>query len=170
MDKSVSLYGLSKEYSELYHGLLASVDEDGVADESLFAAVTQKEEEFAKKAVATATVWRMLGDDVAELEREKERLTKLIERLKTAQKRTETYLSNACETAGIESVKGVYANISFRNNPPSVKIDDESAIPDEYMTEKVTRTPNKAKIKAAIDRGAIITGVHLERTKTIQIK
>lgn len=53
------------------------------------------------------------------------------------------------------------ATVSTRKIAPAVVIDDESALPPNAITEKVTRSPNKAAIKAFIEAGNTVPGAHL---------
>ena len=157
-----SLYALSNEYADLYNALLASVDDDGAVDENAFAMVERAEGAFTEKAVAVATVYRALGNDIERYENE-------IKRIENEQERVKNYLAAACETTGIESIKGVYANISFRASEQTI-IDDESALPKEFTVVKTTTTPDKTKIKAAIKSGQAVPGAHVESKRNIQIK
>ena len=59
--------------------------------------------------------------------------------------------------------------ISFRRSE-KVEIDEESAIPAEYMNEVVKRTPDKTAIKAAIKAGQEISGCRLVENQNISIK
>ena len=59
--------------------------------------------------------------------------------------------------------------VSFRRSE-MVEIDEEGAIPAEYMTETVKRTPDKVAIKAAIKAGQEISGCHLVENQIISIK
>ena len=47
---------------------------------------------------------------------------------------------------------------------------NESEIPEEYKTVKVSKTVDKAAIKNAIKSGKEIPGAHIETNETIQIK
>ena len=50
--------------------------------------------------------------------------------------------------------------VNFRRSR-AVNVMDETAIPAEYMTEKVTRTPNKTAIAALLKSGAEVPGCEL---------
>jgi hypothetical protein len=52
----------------------------------------------------------------------------------------------------------------------AVDIIDEAKIPEEYLTVKVTETPNKKLIKDAIKAGQAVTGAILTERQNIQIK
>ncbi len=170
MDK-VTLYGLSHEYVELYKALVESADsETGEVDVDIISALEKVQGAFEEKAISTACVFRAMGNYASEIKAEIDRLTALKRHVEREQKRLEDYLSQACERTGTESIRGIYANIMFRNNPPKTIIDDESKIPEEYMTVKVERKPNLNAIKEAIKEGKEVAGAHLESERKIQIK
>lgn len=171
-NKSVSLWGLSNEYVELYNALIETADaETGEVDIDISKALEKVQGAFEEKAVATATVYRALGKYSKDIDEEIKRLQSLKQRTYDQQKKVERYLTEACERAGIESIRGIYANISFKTNPPKVVFDDESLIPEEYITEKikVEKSISKTKIKEAIQSGIEVAGARLVREREIKI-
>lgn len=170
-EKSLSLYGLSHEYIELYNALIETADtETGEVDIDISARLEQVQGAFEEKAIATATVYRALGNYSDEIDKEIKRLQALKKHTDSQQKRVESYLTEACERTGVISLKGVYANISFKNNPPKTIIDNEELIPEEYITVKTERKPNLTAIKEAIKSGKEVAGAHLGSERKIQIK
>lgn len=71
------------------------------------------------------------------------------------------YLTDALEGQNFSSDR---CAVSFRCSK-AVNVLDEAAVPAEYMTEKITRTPNKTAIAALLKTGAEVPGCELiERT------
>lgn len=166
----MNLYNLTAECKSLYDEIIASADDDtGEVDLSLVTALSVRQEEWNDKAIAVACVYRALDEDSARVGREIERLTAIKKRLERERDRVKEGLANACNALGVEKVQGMYANISFRSSEQTV-IENEGAIPDEYMTVKTTYTPNKTAIKEAIKAGKGVPGAHVEKRKNIQIK
>lgn len=166
----MSLYSLTDECRSLYDALMASVDEEtGEVDISLVNALAERQEAWEDKAVAVACVYRSLDEDAARVGREIERLTAMKKRLERERDRVKEGLSAAFTALGVEKVKGMYADISFRASEQTI-IDNADAVPEEYMTVKTTYTPNKTAIKEAIKAGKEVPGAHLEQRKNIQIK
>jgi hypothetical protein len=60
-------------------------------------------------------------------------------------------------------------DIRYRRSE-AVDIIDSAKIPEEYLTVKVTETPNKKLIKDAIKAGQAVTGAVLTERQNIQIK
>ncbi len=166
----MSLYSLTDECRNLYDALMASADEEtGEVDISLVNALAERQEAWEDKAVAVACVYRSLDEDAARVGREIERLTAMKKRLERERDRVKEGLSAAFTALGVEKVKGMYADISFRASEQTI-IDNADAVPEEYMTVKTTYTPNKTAIREAIKAGKEVPGAHLEQRKNIQIK
>lgn len=165
-----SLYNLSTEYQELYTALVSTADEEtGEVDVDIAAALANVQGTFEEKAIATATVSRMLGNTVEEVSKEIDRLKRLKAHLEREDGRVREYLKRAMEMTGTEKVQGISASISFRKSEQTV-IDNEGELPEEYITVKTTYTPNKTAIKAAIKAGNEVPGAHIETVMNLQIK
>lgn len=166
---NINLWKASEEYYQLCEQLYNTTDEDGVVDTDVFENMLAARETFESKAVACGMVIRQWEKDIYGIEEELQRLKRIKEILLAKKQRLADSLSAACIKTGVESIKGVYASISFRASEETV-IDDESQIPSEYLIEKTTYKPDKAKIKAAIKAGQIVSGAHVENKKNIQVK
>ena len=165
-----SLFILAKEYTDLYSALVSSVDEEtGEVDVDIASALANVQGSFEEKAIATATVSRMLGNTVDEVSKEIDRLKRLKVHLEREDGRVKEYLKKAMELTGTEKVQGISASISFRQSEQTV-IDNEEELPEEYITAKTTYTPNKTAIKTAIKAGKDVPGAHIETVKNLQIK
>ena len=77
----------------------------------------------------------------------------------------------ACDITEIKANDGSLT-IKVKTNPPSVIVDDESAIPWEYQRQKPAPPPevDKAAIKEALKSGVEVPGCHLESKKSVTIK
>ena len=165
-----SLFNLAKEYTDLYSALVSSADEEtGEVDVDIAAALANVQGSFEEKAIATATVSRMLGNIVDEVSKEIDRLKRLKVHLEREDGRVKEYLKKAMELTGTEKVQGISASISFRQSEQTV-IDNEEELPEEYITAKTTYTPNKTAIKTAIKAGKDVPGAHIETVKNLQIR
>lgn len=59
--------------------------------------------------------------------------------------------------------------VSFRRSK-AVSVLDEAVVPAEYMTEKITRTPNKTAIAALLKTGAAVPGCELVERMNPSVK
>ena len=91
------------------------------------------------------------------------------ERLNAAQKKADALKQFLADALGGEKFTADECVVSFRKSS-SVRVLDEQAIPAAYMAEKVTRSPDKAAIKAAIKSGAEVPGAALVDNLNVQIK
>ena len=165
-----SLFNLAKEYTDLYSALVSSVyEETGEVDVDIASALANVQGSFEEKAIATATVSRMLGNTVDEVSKEIDRLKRLKAHLEREDGRVKEYLKKAMEMTGTEKVQGISASISFRQSEQTV-IDNEEELPEEYITVKTTYAPNKTAIKTAIKAGKEVPGAHIETVKNLQIR
>ena len=163
-----NIYALS--YEALYNRLISAMDEDtGEVDIELANALAEKQEEFAVSATNYASVIRALKAKQSEAEAEIARIKAISDKLGKVVERMTNGLSEACQRLNIEKLDGLHAQISFRKSEQTI-IDNIEALPKEYINEKVTYTPNKALIKAALKAGKVIDGAHIETVKNIQIK
>lgn len=64
--------------------------------------------------------------------------------------------------AGLDKVAGVRVTLIARpSGNPCLIVDDEKAIPNEYIRESFSTSVDKIAIKAALDKGVIVPGVSL---------
>jgi hypothetical protein len=68
-----------------------------------------------------------------------------------------------------EMITNLYT-IKIRKNPPSVEILDESAITEEYKSQKITISINKKLIAEHIKAGVVIDGARLNNSTRLEIK
>lgn len=162
-----SLFHIQQDYLQL----AAILEENGgeitpEIEESL--AINQ--EQLQVKGVNYAFIIRKLTGESEMIKSEIDRLSKLMKSKQGAADRMKNMIKSAMEMYGIESIKGDLINISLRNNAVSVQIENEDTLPTEYVTVKVTSSPNKKALKEAIETGIEIKGVSLSRSKSIIIK
>lgn len=79
------------------------------------------------------------------------------------------WVKYSMESHGVEKIETGVARLSFIKST-TVVIDDEMQLPDAFMVERVTRTPDKNMIKKAILDGLPIKGAHVEVHKNLQVK
>ena len=66
------------------------------------------------------------------------------------------------QTAELKTFKTERNTLTVRKGSPLVVIDDESLLPDELVNVKTIVTPDKLKIKEAIEAGDNVKGAHIE--------
>jgi len=98
--------------------------------------------------------------------REIERLKYLVKSLDSRIASIKTWLTYCL---GGENTETELYRLQFRKSE-AVEIMDESAIPPQYLREKVTVTPAKDEIKADLKAGATIPGATLKKNISLTIK
>lgn len=71
---------------------------------------------------------------------------------------------------GAKRLETTTGTFTIKNNAPSLIIDDESLIPQKFITHISSTKIEKNEIKKKIKNGAEIPGVHLETTQSLLVK
>lgn len=163
---NVSLYEIGADFLKALDGL--EVDED-TGEIKNFDAVEALNAQFEDKAESVACYIKNLTSFVAGLKAEEENLAG---RRKAAERRIDSvkkYLTSCMESVGKDKVETAKTRISFRKSV-QVQIEDEAALPADYVTTTVTTKPDKTAIKKAIQGGQDVAGASLVENRNIQIK
>ena len=118
------------------------------------------EELNLKKAekVDNVACWiKNLEADVAAFEAQEKAFA---ERKAAAKRKIESLKAYLTDALGGQNFSSERCAVKFRRSK-AVNVMDETAIPAEYMTEKVTRTPNKTAIAVLLKSGAEVPGCEL---------
>lgn len=164
-----NIYQLGEDYLMLADRLADTADEDGAIDMSLLPAISEAKELIQSKTTSIGCVVKKLLAYKAQIDEEAKRLKAMSDVLGNRVESLKNATSTVLQRVGIERIYGVHAVISFRRSESTV-IDDEDELPDEYIVTKVTKTPDKTKIKNAIKAGLTVPGAHVAETQNIQIK
>lgn len=155
-----TLYELRGSYAQIQR--LIEDGAEGLEDtlESIEGAIEEKIESYVM-------VIKNLEADAAAYEKEEKHFK---ERKIVAQngiKRMKQAIVDTLKENNCEEVKTEKFNIKFRNNAPSVRIIDESLIPEEFF--KVERTLSKSDLAARLKEREI-PGAELVANRSLQIK
>lgn len=71
---------------------------------------------------------------------------------------------------GAKRLETETGTFTIKNNAPSLIIDDESLIPQKFITHISSTKIEKNEIKKEMKNGAEIPGVHLETTQSLLVK
>lgn len=164
MSNIPSLYRISQEQQALNELLFEA---EGELTPELEEALAINEANLAIKAENYATSMAMFAASVEAAKAERKRLDAYIKRAENAQERMKVALATALETFGLDRLEVGTYRISFRKSE-AVIVDDEQAVPNDYVI--VEAKINKAKLKADLKEGLVVSGAHLETRKNIQIR
>ncbi|TWC17126.1 viral Gp157 protein [Pseudomonas sp. SJZ085] len=163
-----ALYTITEQFKEL-----AALAE--TADEDLAVALRDTMEgiegEFQEKGKAIAMVTLNIDGDLEAIQSQIERLTERKRIITNRKESLKEYLRTNMEASGITKITHPLFTITCGKGKPIVVIDDEKAIPDDFVNVKVTSAPDKAAIAKAIKEGKEVPGAHTEIGKSsISIK
>lgn len=163
----MKLYEISQQFAEL-----EKLAED---DASMIEAVSDTMEliaaDFEEKAQAVVLVAKNMEADITAIDAELKRLT---DKKKAIINRTDwlrNYLRNNMESTGISVIECPLFKITLSKPTRQVSVDDESALPDDYVNVKTVLSPDKRKILADLKAGIEIQGASLvDGTSRLTIK
>ena len=163
-----TLYALTGEYlaaAERIYDLDASGD-------AAIKALDELRAPLEAKAVHVAMVARNLEATAEEIRAAVADMERRSAAMEARAERVRAYLRDCMIRAGISRIESAHLVLSVRDNPPAVVVDDASLIPAQYMRtpEPPPPEPDKRAIAAALRDGADIPGVHLVRTRRIDIR
>ena len=150
--------------------LSEGVDPNDESVQELLEKMVAQEEDWENKAINVGKFLNQLSLDEKQVEAEIERLTKKKKSLSNAFTSLHDLLLWQMKEFGKDEIKNPLLTIKVRENPLSVVIKNEEAVPAKFKIEKTTVTVNKNAIKLAYKEGAAIEGVEFIRTKKLTIK
>jgi len=168
----MKLYEITTEYRQAL-AILNEADLSSLSPEEqqdLFKnTLDQFECQFQDKALA-------IGAFVANLDLEANALKTMEQRIQQRRKAIELksewlkdYLHINMTAIQLLEIKDNQLRLSIRNNPPSVVIEDELTVPDEYKEQQVTVLIRKNLIAEAIKHGKAVPGAALRNGTRLQI-
>ena len=121
------------------------------------------------KLEAVALFVKSLEAEAAAMREEERKLAERRGRNERKAERLRRYLSDSMLALGDTKLETARVALSFRKSE-SVVIEDQAALPVEFLKVKMTETPDKTAIKKAIKSGATVEGAALVENKNLQIK
>ena len=101
-------------------------------------------------------------NDMAFCRNEIEGLRAHISLLENRRQRVRDYVQRVMEANSLQRLDGSAATFSIRAGTPSVVVNDELAVPDEFKTVTMVVSIDRRAIKAAIEAGRMVPGADLQ--------
>jgi Siphovirus Gp157. len=154
------------------HELQILADSGEVPPEQIADTLQALDGDIKDKAVQVAAFSKNL-DATAQAVREAAKA--MLARADRIEKRAESirsYLQFEMQAAQIPKIESPWFTLSLRKNPPAVVIDDEAAIPPEYIVQPPPPAPrpDRDRIRRDIKAGKAVPGCHLLATERLEIK
>lgn len=167
----LTLYQIAAEY----RGAAETLSELDLDDQTIADTLESISGELTTKSQNVAFVIRNLEAAAEQVKVAIEHMSERAQALEKRAERVREYLLQNMLMAGVQKIECPYFNLSVRDNPPKVVVDDEKQIPQAYMTDPdppppPTPKPDKKLIAMALKDGHDVPGCRLERGKRLDIK
>lgn len=139
-----------------------------IEEGDLNAALENIDDEIETKADNIAKVLRDFDGDIEALKSEEERLAKKRKAIENRQKQLKEYLQNAMLVLDKRNFKTDLFSFNIQKNAPSLRILDESKIPEDYY--KIEKKLNKNDLKEAVKNGLFEDAAELVQTESLRIR
>lgn len=149
--------------TQRYNAVMALADDDSIPQDEVNNALLSLEDELQEKGENCIKYLDSVQDKIDAAKANKKKLDAYIKTLENRKKRVEKACIYALDTLQVKSIMTGWGEMKIKKNPPSVVIDDLTAIPSEYVTTKIDLVPDKTAIKKAIKAGEEVPGAHLEQ-------
>ena len=163
----MKLYEVTKAVEGIQEGVSrGEIDPQAATDtlESLFPVAKDKGKNLA-------AVVQNMESEVREMKAAEDRMAKRRKASVASIDWLKNYLLENMVALGWEEISCPEFVVKLANNPPKVEIDDDVEIgnlADDWVTTKVTKTPDKKALKAALESGIKIRGIRIVRGKRLK--
>lgn len=161
-----------KTMNDITRDALAIVDalqeSEGEITPEIETLMALNEQEFADKADAYAYIIGELEGLAKQRAEQIKALTAIKRTAENAAERMRGRMLDVMRLLDMQKTQTANHVLSIRNNRESVKIDDETLLPDEAFAVK--REASKTLIAQLIADGVEVNGAHMERTQSLSIR
>lgn len=154
------------ELTEKYRGLLEVADE--VDQEAFESTLESLDDAIEDKAESYAIIDKELESQEDKFAKEIKRLQERKKAISNNRKRLKEDLLNGMKLTGKEKFKTDLFSFWVQNNPPRLKVVDETKIPKEYYVEQQPRLDTVTLKKHA--QANEIPGVEIEQTEGVRFR
>ena len=160
-----TLYELTGEYMEL----MSLMEDDSIDDQMIQDTLEGVEGEIEEKADAIAKIIKSAKTEAEVIEREEKRLNSRKKMLLNNADRLKDYLEKVMRTTGKTKFKTALFGFGIQKNPPTVVIDNEANIPEEFW---IVKDPviDKTALKQYLKENGEVDFAHLHSTESLRIR
>ena len=155
----MTIHNIGKEF----YSLIEKYENGELSQEQFADSLMKVEENKIEKCGNAICYLNMLKHNIENMKAEEKRINTMRKPLESRTKNIEETFTYVLSRMGDKEVITRYGIMKIRKNPSSVVIDDETKIPAKYTSQKITITPDKTKIKKAIQNGEKVEGARLEQ-------
>jgi len=129
------------------------------------------EGEISKKGTGLIKLDRIIDSNIKEVSEEIKRLTDKKRTWENRKKQIREYTLSCMENGDIKKIETAIGNMTVRKGVSTLRIDDESKLPDKYLEVIQTYKVDKDLLKKDIKAGQAIDGAYMTEAKnTLMIK
>ena len=161
-----NIYQITGEYQNLVRIL---TENEGELTPEIEQALAINKDELQAKGINYGFVIKNIDAEIDIIDSEIKRLQGLKKVRTNAIERLKTTLQSAMELYEIQELKTPIIKINFRKSE-STEFSNVADIPEDYITIKMERIPNKVAIKDAIKQGIEVPGAFIQTNYNLQIK
>jgi len=130
------------------------------------------EGDIREKAVTVAQFARNIETSATAIREAGKKMLERADRLERRAESVRAYLTFQMQAAGITRIESPWFTLAVRRNPPSVVVDDESRIPDQFRVQPEPPPPrlDRAAIARALKAGDDVPGAHLVQSERLEVR
>lgn len=151
------------DISQRYMAIEALLNDESVPQEDINTALAEIKDELQVKGENIIAYLQKMQDVEEQAKRRKKEIDNYLKAIANRRKRLEKAVIYSMDSMQVKSILTGKGELKTKTNPPSVVIDDLTAIPSEYVTTKIDLVPDKTAIKKAIKAGEEVPGAHIEQ-------
>lgn len=159
----MKLYELGEKYLELIE------QSENFDIETFNDTLEAIDDAYLDKLESTAKVIQMIDGNIGTVDSEIKRLQAKKKSMTNSKTRIKEYMQSEMERIGKDKLKGELFSFNIQNNPPSVNILDERAIPKQYFITPEPQLDKKA-ILSDLKNGINVLGAEQKQTKSLRIR
>ena len=167
---SMTLFEVTAEYNHALNDLY-DLEQRGEIDSQTFLDTMQSREgglvDKAKRVGAYIRNTKAMAQQIKEAEYD---MAKRRKSLENHAKGLEDYLLNNMVESGISEINSPWFDLKIKKTPASIKIAENTKLPEEFLIVRTTEAPDKTALKAALKGGQNINGVSLVAGQRLEIK
>ena len=168
---TAELTNLNLEISQVLEDEYLSSEEKDSKTEIIFQQYLSVESKFDDRACQMAAYVKQLEAEAFAIKSESERIALFAKEKSKLAAQIKATLLEEMQCLAKTKIEGSHAKISIRKNPTAVVVDaDIEEIPEDLVTVKVTKTPDKKAIKAFVQANPDCDFAHIEQTSSLTIK
>lgn len=162
-----TLYQLTDRWLAALDGAWSYDEETGEVFDP--ADIDEIEASFNEKVENIACYIKNIKSDIHAIRTEEDALKERRQRYERHAERLGAYLSDQMARAGRRRIETTRADVSLRR-VTSVQVEDEDAVPEEFVRTTIRKTPDKRMISHAIRDGIEVPGCSIVERDSIQVR